>query len=193
MPSRRPSPKQLKLITDLQNELREMAPNMPSEPGATMSATEAFENFVEAWREIFRRGTYNPSEHIDALFAIKKIWKEKVRTPELEDAMYRNPESGKIFKVYHTVHGANQQVAKELVMLESPYTKIVRGKEVEVKAEFEYVGKEGLKGLTADMKMSREEALHFSAVYGVCVRCAATLTNETSIERAMGPVCYGKI
>lgn len=193
MPSRRPSEKQLNLITSLQNELHEMAPNMPSEPGATMSPSEAFENFVEAWREIYRRGTYNPSEHIDALFAIKHIWEAKVRTPELEDAMYRNPESGKIFKVYHTVHGANQQVAKELVMLESPYTKIVRGKEVEVKAEFEYVGKKGLKGLTADMKMDLAEATKYSAVYGVCIRCAATLTNEVSIEAAMGPVCRSKI
>jgi hypothetical protein len=193
MTSRRPSEAQLRLITNLQTELRDMALNMPSELDATMSATDAFERFVETWREIWRNGTYDPSEHIDALFAVKRIWKDKVRTPELEDGMYRNPESGKIFKVYHTVHGANQQVAKELVVLKSLYTKIVRGKEVEVKAEFEYVGKEGLKGLTAEMKMSREDAVKYSAVYGVCIRCAATLTREESIERAMGPVCFGKI
>jgi hypothetical protein len=112
---------------------------------------------------------------------------------ELEDAIYRNPTTGEIFKVYHTVHGANVQVAKRLVLLDEPFTKIVRGKEVQIKAEFIYEGKKGLKGLTPEMRMTLEQAKEFGAVYGVCVRCAATLTKEESIERAMGSTCASKI
>lgn len=110
------------------------------------------------------------------------------------DGMYRNPETGKIFKVYYTVHGRGVLVAKELVLLDESqwYTKTVRRKEVLVKAEFVYRGLAGLRELTADMKMTLEEGKKYGAIYGVCVRCSATLTNEESIERAMGPVCAGK-
>lgn len=115
------------------------------------------------------------------------------REPEqkLEDGIYRNPQTGEIFKVYHTVHGRNVQVAKELVLLDEAacYVKRVRGKDVTVKAEFTYRGKAGLRGLTADMQMSLEDAKKYGAIYGVCIRCAATLTCEESIERSMGPVC----
>lgn len=111
-----------------------------------------------------------------------------------EVGMYRNPTTGDIFKVYRTVHGANQLVAKRLVVLDESerYTKTVRGKVVDVRAEFVYEGKRGLDGLTADMRMSLEEGMKYGSLYGVCVRCSATLTREESIDRAMGPVCAGK-
>jgi hypothetical protein len=119
---------------------------------------------------------------------------QEATLPVDSDGMYRNPATGQIFKVYHTVHGANQMVAKELIILPEIewYTKIVRGKEVTVKAEFEYRGKAGLRGLTGNMKMTLEEGKQYGAIYGVCVRCGATLTREDSIERAMGLVCSGK-
>lgn len=114
--------------------------------------------------------------------------------PVTEDGIYRNPQTGQIFKVYHTVHGRNVQVAKELVVMEESdrYTKRVRGKDVTVKAEFVYRGMAPLRTLTASMQMTLEEAKQYGAIYGVCIRCAATLTREESIERAMGPVCAGK-
>jgi len=119
---------------------------------------------------------------------------QEATLPVDSDGMYRNPSTGQIFKVYHTVHGANQMVAKELIILPEIkwYMEIVRGKEVTVKAEFEYRGKVGLKGLTGNMRMTLEEGKEYGAIYGVCVRCGATLTKEESIERAMGPVCAGK-
>lgn len=115
-------------------------------------------------------------------------------TGDLVDGMYRNPADGSIRKVYHTVHGANEQVTKLLKVLEESerYAKIVRGKEVEVKAEFVYEGKRGLAGLTPDMRMTLEEAKKYGAIYGVCIRCSATLTKEESIERAMGSTCASK-
>ena len=115
-----------------------------------------------------------------------------VSKPVDTEGVYRNPQTGDIFKVYRTVHGANQLVAKRLTVLEESYFKTVRGKRVEVKAEFVYTGKAGLRGLTASMKMTLEEGKQYGALYGVCVRCCATLTREESIERAMGPVCAGK-
>lgn len=46
--------------------------------------------------------------------------------------------------------------------------------------------------LTEADKMSKEQAIEFGQLYGVCVICGATLTLEESIERAMGPVCAAK-
>lgn len=119
---------------------------------------------------------------------------QEAAKPVDSDGMYRNPVTGQIFKVYVTVHGAHQRVAKELRVLPENqwHTKTVRGKQVTIKAEFVYCGKAGLKGLTAEMKMTLEEGKKYGAIYGVCVRCSATLTREESIERAMGPVCAGK-
>lgn len=113
---------------------------------------------------------------------------------DLVDGVYRNPADGAIFKIYHTVHGANEQVAKRLKVLEESerFTKVVRGKEVEVKAEFVYEGKRGLEGLTPEMRMTLEDAKKYGAIYGVCVRCSATLTKEESIERSMGSTCASK-
>jgi hypothetical protein len=41
--------------------------------------------------------------------------------------------------------------------------------------------------------MTIAEAEAYGALYGVCVVCGRTLTNETSIERAIGPVCYARL
>lgn len=93
---------------------------------------------------------------------------------ELEDGMYRLGDD--IYKVYHTVHGANQQVAKILVVVDG-------------EGSFEYVGKRPLRNLTPDHKMTLEEAKAFGRVYGVCCNCSATLTREESIEAGIGPIC----
>lgn len=124
-------------------------------------------------------------------YEAQRSWGQE-KTPDLADGIYRNPQTGDIFKIYRTVHGANQTVAKRLVLLDEPYTKTSRGKEVEVRAEFIYEGKKGLRGLTSEMRMTLEEAKKYGALYGVCVRCCLTLTREESIERSMGPVCAKK-
>jgi len=95
---------------------------------------------------------------------------------ELEDGMYRRPRDGEIFKVYHTQKG--HQVAKHLFksQLSNEY-------------EFVYEGKRPLGTLTAEMRMTLEEARQFGAVYGVCCCCSRTLTDELSIYLGIGPVC----
>lgn len=111
-------------------------------------------------------------------------------TGELEAGMYRTAD-GTIYKVQRAVHGSGNMYAKRLTQVE-PYAKIVRGKETTVTHEFEYASG-AVRTLTADMRMTLADAIEYGAIYGVCCRCAATLTDETSIERGIGPVCAGKI
>jgi hypothetical protein len=47
--------------------------------------------------------------------------------------------------------------------------------------------------LRPEMRMSLEEAKEFGKVYGTCCVCGRTLTNETSIEEGIGPVCGGRV
>lgn len=91
---------------------------------------------------------------------------------KLEDGIYQI--DGQVRKVYHTVHGRNEQVAKVWD---------------ENSRSFEYVGKRGLRGLTPAHKMTLAQAKEFGAIYGICCNCSATLTDERSIEEGIGPVC----
>jgi hypothetical protein len=103
------------------------------------------------------------------------------RTPKvLEDGMYRNPKTGTIYKLYHTVHGANVQVAKELIIVSEGPPAVVR---------FDYRGRKPLYSLTPEMRLTMEEAREFGALYGTCCICGRTLTNELSIHLGIGPVC----
>jgi hypothetical protein len=43
--------------------------------------------------------------------------------------------------------------------------------------------------LTPAMKLEEEQAAAFGKIYGYCCICSARLTNETSIERGIGPIC----
>lgn len=176
---------------------------------STLAATTVFERDAEAMmayraqRDLLYPGTTPNTEHLryagsenghephTAGYQAQRSWGREA-TPELKDGIYRNPQTGDIFKVYRTVHGANQKVAKRLQLLDQPYTKISRGKEVEVRAEFIYAGKAGLRGLTPEMQMTLEDAKKYGALYGVCIRCCRTLTREESIERSMGQVCANK-
>lgn len=54
---------------------------------------------------------------------------------------------------------------------------------------WDYVGKGPLYKLTEDDKLTAEKAAAFGKMYGVCVFCGLTLTNEASIEVGYGPVC----
>lgn len=129
--------------------------------------------------------TKEASKVIDWLLALPKVAKAKGakgggETPELEDGVYKHGET--IYKVYHTVHGQNVQVAKRLVVTEAD------GK---FTAEFVYEGKKPLYSLTPEMHLSEEEAAEFGKVYGFCINCARTLTKEESIHVGYGKICAG--
>lgn len=119
--------------------------------------------------------------------------------PTLEDGIYHfianvgEPDDvGSFYMVYHTVHGANQQVAKKLFFSHHPEDhedEELRGKP---KGDWTYIGKAPLRFLRPEMLLPKERQAELGIVYGFCVRCGRTLTAEDSKEIGMGPICRNK-
>lgn len=110
---------------------------------------------------------------------------------ELPDGIYFK--DGVVYKVIKAVHGSGHSYAKRLV----PPTERtdgardpVMGLQGHSRGRFEFA-KGMVRELTADDKMTLEQARSYGALYGICSNCGATLTDEGSIERGMGPVCAG--
>ena len=101
------------------------------------------------------------------------------RPVPVEDGMYRV--NGVIYKVYHTVHGANQQVAKRL--------EVDANDDGVATVWFQYIGKAPLYEIKPEHRMSYDEMREFGALYGTCCICGITLTNELSIYLGIGPIC----
>lgn len=95
---------------------------------------------------------------------------------ELEDGFYEIPGQG-IIKIQHAIHGSGFQYGKELNTATGKFEKIAGA--VRLVRE---VGK----------RLTVERARELGQLYGMCIRCGATLTDEESIERGMGPICAGK-
>lgn len=107
---------------------------------------------------------------------------------DLEAGMYRTP-GGDIYKVQAAVHGSGRLYAKKLVALDVP--RETSGGKVRTH-EFVYAAK-AIYTLTADMRMTLDEAKRWGALYGTCCVCAATLTDEKSIANGIGPKCGGRV
>jgi hypothetical protein len=58
---------------------------------------------------------------------------------------------------------------------------------------FSYVGKKPFALLTADNKMTLEQAGAYGKLYGRCIRCQRDLTDEFSIANGLGKICYEKM
>jgi hypothetical protein len=138
---------------------------------------------------------------LDAVFSTKKATSNFIdllmgcpRKPKAQQApdaepvtegMYRK--DGQIYKVQRAVHGSGNLYAKRLVALDEPVVMKTKTKT----HEFEYAP--GMvRRLTAEDKMSLEEAKEWGALYGSCCVCGATLTDERSIANGIGPVCGSK-
>lgn len=106
----------------------------------------------------------------------------KAGNPVTEDGMYRD-NSGQFFKVKHNRNG-DRMYAERLVV----HDEAVKGGHVKI--SFRYAAGAIMK-LTADMKMTYEEAKAFGALYGSCIACGRLLTNELSIAMGIGPICGG--
>jgi hypothetical protein len=116
-----------------------------------------------------------------------------------EDGMYRNPQTGEIFKVqWNRASGDGRRLyAKQLVLSidGGEWSRIplepVAPAPVKVDARFEYAAG-ALQRLRPEWKMTRDEAKAFGALYGTCCVCGRTLTDEQSIADGIGPVCGSK-
>jgi hypothetical protein len=98
--------------------------------------------------------------------------------PITQDGWYKVGDD--IFKVQKAVHGSGQLYAKRLV--------------VSGPGEAEWVYEPGMvRRLTADQRLSVEDAAAFGRLYGICAVCGTTLTDESSIERGIGPVCIKRL
>lgn len=84
--------------------------------------------------------------------------------------------NARIFKVQKAVHGSGNLYGKELV-----------------NGRFEYFKGARRLLLAEGRRMTLEEAKAYGALYGTCCVCGRTLTNETSIEAGIDPVCAGRL
>lgn len=131
---------------------------------------------------------------------IKPRTTKATKTAITEDGIYRNPETGEIFKVqWNRGDGDGRRLyAKRMTAwseggFELKTFALGEGAEA-VKLErtcFVYVAGARDK-LRPEWKLTLEDAKAFGALYGTCVRCGRTLTLEESIERAMGSTCAKK-
>jgi len=135
------------------------------------------------------------SATIDRLRVLPNVPEEKqmpLPGVTVEEGMYRDPNTGEIFKVQKAIHGSGNLYAKKLVFVRQAEYDDEGDLVMPGAIRFDYIP--GLlKRLKPSMRMTLEQAKEFGALYGTCVRCGRTLTKEKSIERAMGPVCAGKI
>jgi len=98
------------------------------------------------------------------------------RAAELDEGMYQVGED--IYKVYFTrgsEERAPQLVTKQLI-----------------EGRFEYKGKRPLLFITAEHRMTLEQAMEYGQITGTCCNCGRLLTNEESIANGIGPICASK-
>lgn len=132
-----------------------------------------------------------------ALIDEVKVQPKVSRTPKpnpnvriTEDGMYRL--DGEIYKVQVAVHGSQHLYAKRLV-IDSPAVRDANGNITQPGAAHYERDYSAMARLLPEHRLTLADAKGFGDLYGVCMRCAATLTDEDSIEAGAGPVCRGKI
>jgi hypothetical protein len=108
------------------------------------------------------------------------------KTPLTEDGMYRDPSTGRIWKVQFNRAGGDGRrlYAKALVVDVEPSEG--------VKAEIHFAYAPGaMREIRPEWRMDLEEAKKWGALYGTCVY-GHPLTKESSIKRGMGDKCWEK-
>lgn len=126
------------------------------------------------------------SEVIDRLFAAPRKPVE-VEAP-LESGIYQAGE--KIYKVYWN-QGKTRMLAKLLTFDTATFDMQHGFSRNPDKPEWVYQGAAD-RFVKPEQRMTLEQAQAFGKIYGVCCNCGAMLTDETSIELGIGPVCRTK-
>lgn len=130
---------------------------------------------------------------IEELLTLKRSTPAKVEpvTGELE-GMHRL--DGEIYKVQRAVHGSGNLYAKHLVLSDQGCSlgcgHVACGHDDPTRYSVTFTYAPGvIYRLSEDSRMSLDEAKEFGSLYGTCMVCGRTLTNEESIEAGIGPVC----
>jgi hypothetical protein len=141
---------------------------------AGLDATDALR---AAANKAYREGQFSKALASATIDCLLKIERPRVEAQVLEDGFYEL-DGESIVKVQHAVHGSGNQYAKRL------NTQTGR---------FEYEPGLIAKVRSYGVKLTLERAKELGHVYGRCMICGATLTNEDSIERGIGPVCASRL
>lgn len=180
-PAKPASEKQLDFLTKLAAELAELV-QIPEVP--TPEETDAIRNariVTTLVADHLQELTLDAASGLIevALATIKEARRTASRAAvvEVTDGIYYF--EGQVVKVQRAVHGSGQLYAKLLVVEDG-------------QGSWEYTP--GLvRKLRPEHKMTVAQAAEFGKLYGVCCVCGATLTNETSIELGIGPVCRTRL
>ena len=116
------------------------------------------------------------SRFIDGLIASPRKQVAKQARVEIEEGFYTK--DGEIAKVQVAVHGSGNLYAKRLDAQTGEF-----GFERGLVSK---IGRDGWRKLTLD------EAKDLGRLYGRCLACGRTLTDETSIANGIGPICASK-
>lgn len=142
------------------------------------------------------------TEALNVMLATKRNWVAQDRAagkaqaaPAVEVPEGVHKVDGTIYKVQRAVHGSGHLYAKVLKVYDAGCalcggdhgcTQHEAGDRFTT--EWEYA-QGAMRLLSADTAISAEEAAKFGHLYGQCVFCSRTLTDERSIEVGYGPVC----
>ena len=110
--------------------------------------------------------------------------------PATEAGIYKT--GGAYFKVQVAVHGSGKPYAKRLVMVEPDCGGCANGEPCGAGCKWtvswEYAPG-AIKSLRAGDRLTAEQAKEFGALYGCCIFCSKTLTDERSIFAGYGEKC----
>lgn len=120
------------------------------------------------------KGKVEVSENIDRLKA-EGFTGSKYRD-DIEDGFYELAD-GRIVKIVHAVHGSGRQYGKALDPQTGAFNRLMGA--VRIVRE-------------SATKLTLERAKELGHLYGMCIRCGATLTDEDSIANGIGPICATK-
>lgn len=132
------------------------------------------------------------SELIERLKAAPRAPKAR-HNPNIKitsDGMYRL--DGEVYKVQVAVHGSGHLYAKRLV-IDAPATRDANGNITRPGQAHYERDSSAIARLRDEHRMTVADAKGFGDLYGMCIRCAATLTDEESIAAGAGRICRGKI
>lgn len=167
---------------------------------AAWLVTQTWSSFAVDLADFFnKRGYLTERQEASATSMRNKCEARNAPTPTnpvTEDGIYRNAD-GDIFKCVHNQTGTSMY-AKQLtstghfedVDITDKSGDVVRTESRE-KFSWEYANG-AIYRLSADMRVSEEDARQFGRITGTCCLCGRYLTAERSVENGIGPVCEAK-